>query len=88
MALTPDMALAEIQRAGTQNRFEIERFHARPQMRARGATREDVRHGLRVASSCDLQANGRWKVPTVDLDQSSLTLILELTDEVLVITVF
>ena len=88
MALTPDEALAQIQRAGTQDNFEVERYHALKQMRARGVLREDVRHGLMVATSCILQANDRWKVSTFDLDQDTLTLILELRDDVLVITVF
>jgi hypothetical protein len=88
MALTPDEALEQIQRAGTQDNFEIERQHARPQMRARGVTREDVRYGLMYATLCTLQTNGRWKVPTKDEDQDTLILILELRDDVLVITVF
>lgn len=88
MALTPDEALEQIQRAGTQDNFEIERYHALKQMRARGAIREDVRHGLMYATTCTLQANGRWKVPSLDLAQDPLTLIVELRDDVLVITVF
>jgi hypothetical protein len=88
MALTPDEALLLIQRAGAQNNFEIDRHHAAVQMKARGAIREDVRYGLQVADNCTLQANGRWKVKTVDLDQEQLILILRLLDDVLVITIF
>jgi hypothetical protein len=88
MALTPDEALLQIQRAGATGRFEIERFHALPQMRARGVSREDVKFGLQMAVTCQLQANGRWKVHTLDLSQESLVVIVAIQDGVLVITVF
>jgi hypothetical protein len=57
-------------------------------MRARGAQRSDVKYGLFVATLCQLQPNGRWRVPTVDEAQETLVLICEVVDDVLVITVF
>ena len=87
MALTPNEALEQINRAGATGRFDLHP-HARQQMRARGAQRSDVKYGLFVAARCQLQPNGRWRVPTIDEAQEALVLICEVVDDVLVITVF
>lgn len=87
MALTPDEVLERLNRAGATGRFDLH-SHARRQMRARNIQRADVKYGLLVAASCVLQVNGRWRVPTVDEAQAPLVLACEVSDEVLVITVF
>jgi hypothetical protein len=88
MPLTPDQALADINRAGTQGNFRVSQSHCVPRMKQRGAKWDDLRHGLTIATSCTLQPNGRWKVPSFDLDGDDLVLIVVLEDDVWVVTIF
>jgi len=48
----------------------------------------DLRHALEQAESCRSQPNGRWQVVGRDPDRDVLRLIVELHDELLVITVY
>jgi hypothetical protein len=80
-------ALKLIQAAGRTGGFWIE-GHARQRMAQRGARVADIQHGLSVARSCKLQDNGRWKVPTEDLDGDDLTLIVALDNGVVIVTLF
>ena len=80
-------ALKLIQAAGRTGGFWIER-HARLRMAQRGAQVADIQRGLTVARSCKLQDNGRWKVPTEDLNGDDLTLIVALDNGVVIVTLF
>lgn len=57
-------------------------------MRQRGLSFLEVEHGLFHATRCAVQANGRWKLESQDLDADDLTLIVVVDDGVLVITLF
>jgi len=48
----------------------------------------DLRHALERAESCRLQANGRWNVVGRDPDGDVLRAIVELHDDLLVVTVY
>ena len=48
----------------------------------------DVRHALEHAESCRLQPNARWHVVGRDPDGDVLRVIVELHDDLLVITVY
>ncbi len=85
--MTPDEALLAIRDAGLRGIFHIA-DHALDSMARRGAQYGDVRHGLANAPSCSLQSNGRWKVPSVDLDGDDLILIVAFDPDVLVVTIF
>ena len=80
-------ALELIREAGRTGSFWIE-GHARQRMAQRGAGVADIKHGLSIARSCKLQDNGRWRVPTDDLDGDDLTLIVALDHGVVIVTVF
>jgi hypothetical protein len=85
--VTPADALEVVRGLAGAGRF-IVIAHARQQMRARGVTFPDLRHGLMHARKCSLQANGRWKVESVDRDGDDLTVAVEIEDGVIVVTVF
>lgn len=80
--------LAKVRGLTLAGRWEVEERHARPRMRQRGVEYQDVEHGLRHATGCVVQANGRWKLTTTDLEGDELTLIAVVDDGVLVVTVF
>jgi hypothetical protein len=86
MALTPTEALAEINRAGTQGNFRISR-HAVQRMRERKVKWDDIKHGLMMTTSCQLQPNDCWVVPARDLDGDVFVIVVALEDGVLVVTV-
>jgi hypothetical protein len=48
----------------------------------------DLRHALEHAESCGLQSNGRWQMVGRDPDGDVLRVIVELHDDLLVITVY
>jgi hypothetical protein len=62
--------------------------HAWDAMERRCVPFADLRHALERAESCRLQANGRWKVIGRDPDGDVLRVIVELHDDLLVITVY
>ena len=80
--------LAVVREYTLAGRWEVEVGHGVPRMRERGASFQDLRHGLLVATACAVQPNGRWRLATVDLDGDELTLIVLVEDGVLVITLF
>ena len=62
--------------------------HAWEAMEDRCVPFVDLRHVLENAESCRLQANGRWHVVGRDPDGDVLRPIVELHDDLLVVTVF
>ncbi len=62
--------------------------HAWAAMEGRCVPFADLRHALEHAESCRLQPNGRWQVVGRDPDRDVLRLIVELHDDLLVITVY
>ncbi len=85
--MTPAEALAAIRGAGLRGIFRMA-SHAIDRAAERGASRDDVRHALRVAPSCAFQANGRWRADSLDLDGDELTLIIAIDGDVVVVTLF
>jgi len=80
-------ALADVRGFALANRIEYGR-HARERMQQRGAGREDVRHALVTATSCEARPEDRWKVAGVDTAGDELTAIVVLEDGVVVVTLF
>jgi hypothetical protein len=80
-------ALRLVREAGRTGVFWVG-HHARQRMAERNVRVSDIEHGLSIARSCSSQRNDRWKVPTEDLDGDELTLIIELRDGFVVVTVF
>jgi hypothetical protein len=74
-------ALARSGRIGVED-------HAWDAMEERGVPFLDLRHALEYAESCRLQSNGRWHVVGRDPDADVLRMIVELHDDLLVITVY
>jgi hypothetical protein len=62
--------------------------HARKEMRECGATQADVRRALMTLQSCELQANGRWKVAGPDTHGDALICIVVIEEGAVVVTVF
>ena len=62
--------------------------HAWAAMEERCVPFADLRHALEHAESCRSQPNGRWQVVGRDSDRDVLRLIVELHDDLLVITVY
>jgi hypothetical protein len=62
--------------------------HAWDAMERRSVPFADLRHALENAESCRLQANGRWRVVGRDPDGDVLRVIVELHEDLLVITVY
>lgn len=85
--MTDAEALEAINNAGLRGLFEIHP-HAVASMAQRGAAFQDVRHALATARTCRLQSNGRWFVPSRDLDGDDLDLVIVFDPDVLVITVY
>src|SRR5688572_12583484 len=90
MIATPTVAeaLDRVKGLTSANRWRIEPRHGIPRMRQRGASFEDVRHGLISAVDCHFQDNGRWKLETEDLDGDEMFLVVVVEDDVLVVTLF
>lgn len=82
-------ALAEIQRLAWLGRIEFT-WHAYRRMDERNASDLDVRRALRTATAAIRQAaRGNWRVEGgVDTYGNELTLICDLDDNVIVVTVF
>lgn len=70
------------------NRWEVDQVHGQPRMQQRGVSYSDVEHALLNANQCQIQANGRWKLQSWDLDGDDLPLIVVVDGGVLVITLF
>jgi len=84
-----EQAMLELVRSYTRaNRWEVDLVHGQQRMQQRGVSFSDVEHALLNASQCQVQANGRWKLQSWDLDGDDLTLIVVVEDGVVVITVF
>ncbi len=79
-------ALEEIRGYASANRVRFTR-HAWDRMDERGIAERDVLHVLGSAS-CVAQANGTWKVPSMDTAGDALTAVVVLEDGVLVVTLF
>ena len=89
--MTPDEALRDIKGYAGANRITYS-GHARDQMRARGAQREDVHHALSNATSCKLSDDStaeveRWVANGKDLDGDVLRPVVIIKDGLLVVTV-
>jgi hypothetical protein len=63
--------------------------HARDRMKRRGATLQDIRHGLVNATVCHWQSeHGTWRVPSVDRDGDELTMAVALEGANVIVTLF
>lgn len=80
-------ALADIRGYALAGRIVVLE-HARRRMRERGANFEDLRQALMTATLCRPADAGRWKVTGKDRDGDDLTVVVELDDEDIVVTVF
>lgn len=85
--MTPSEALVEINNAGLRGVFRLS-SHATDRMAERGARFQDVRHGLKTATACRLQKNGRWHLLSTDMDGDELELIVAIDPDVLVVTIY
>ena len=59
-----------------------------PRWRSAASLSPNLRHALEHAESCRLQPNARWHVVGRDPDGDVLRVIVELHDDLLVITVY
>ena len=59
-----------------------------PRWRSAASSFADLRHALEHAEACRLQPNARWHVVGRDHDGDVLRVIVELHDDLLVITVY
>ncbi|MGZ3455991.1 MAG: DUF4258 domain-containing protein [Polyangiales bacterium] len=84
---SPDEALEAIRNAGLRGIFLLT-DHAEVRMAERGVRWADVRHALQHAPSCRQQANGRWTTDSADLDGDSLTLVVAIEADVVVVTLY
>ena len=62
--------------------------HALDRLDERGVSDEDLYNALTKAVSCEAQPRDRWKVVGPDLDGDSLTAVVEIELDVVVVTVF
>jgi Domain of unknown function (DUF4258) len=62
--------------------------HAWEAMERRCVPFADLRHALENTESCRLQSNGRWRVVGRDPDGDVLRVIVELHEDLLVVTVY
>lgn len=89
--MTPHDALRDIKGYAGANRIQYS-SHARDQMRARGAQREDVHRALATATSCTLSDDStaeveRWIASGKDLDGEVLRPVVIIRDGLIVVTV-
>jgi hypothetical protein len=84
-----DKALAEIQGLAWLDRIVVT-WHGRQRMAERDVTEHDVRWALRTATEAFRQGDREnWRVEGgVDLREEDLTLVCDLADDVIVVTVF
>jgi Domain of unknown function (DUF4258) len=88
MSVTPAEALRDVQGFAQAGRIIIT-THARRRMNQRGATYQDVRHALMMATGCDTGNEPEtWKVTSADLDGDAMTLVVALDDGAIVITLY
>ena len=86
--MTPADALRDVQGFAQAGRIVIT-THARRRMKLRGASYEDVRHGLMTAIGCEVGNEPEtWKVTSADLDGDPMTLAVAFDDGVVVITLY
>ncbi len=62
--------------------------HGLDRMDERGLSEEDLFHALRMAVNCEAQPPDRWKIEGPDLDGDPLTAVVEIEQDVVVVTVF
>lgn len=89
--MSPAEAIDAIRGFAKANRYRLTE-HAWQRLRGVGrnvlTTEEDVANALREAKTARFQAeNGRWRVEGPDMDGDDLTLVVEIQDGLLVITV-
>lgn len=57
-------------------------------MAQRGVWPDDLSQALRMARRCKAQESGRWKVFGADKAGDDLTVIVEIEDDLIVVTLF
>ena len=91
VTLAETQALADVRGYALADRIKIE-GHARKRMRERGASYDDIRSALVTAKECQFQeearGEARWKVIGWDMVGDDLSVIVELTDGVVVVTLY
>lgn len=85
--MTPAEAILEIRGYASAGRIVVT-GHARRRMRERGVEREDLRHALVTAASCEREEAEKWRVRSSDLDGDELQLIVVIEQGVIVVTLF
>ena len=86
---SPAEVLSMARTAGQLRRFRTAEPHVRQRLSERGATIKCLCRSLQTAKKATLQDNGRWRLDGgVDSDGEELSLIVELRDGVLVVTLF
>jgi hypothetical protein len=84
--VTPAEALQAIRALAVKGRVRV-KPHAYQRMQQRNVTFRDVSSALCRASTCEVN-NDKWRVTGPDGDGDSLTCIVAVEDDVVVITVF
>lgn len=77
----------EVLNAVSNGSFEVT-GHCLLRMIARGLQNADLLEAARTAISIDLQRNKRFKIVGIDRWDHELTLIVEVIEDVLIVTVF
>jgi hypothetical protein len=87
---TEDEVLRRAREAGRLRAFRTAEPHVRKRLSERGATMKCLCRALQTAKSAFYQTeNGRWRLDGgIDTDGDELTLIVEMRDEVLIVTLF
>lgn len=87
---SPGEILVIARSAGQLRRFRTKEPHVRQRLSERGATIKCLARALQTAKTAMYQQeNGRWRLEGgVDTDGDDLTLIIEVRDGVLVVTLF
>lgn len=87
---SPGEVLASARIAGKLRRFRTAEPHVRQRMVERGVTLKCLARALQTATTAHYQPDsGRWRLDGgVDSDGDALTLVVEVRDGVLVVTLF
>jgi hypothetical protein len=86
LAMTPQEALECAQQLFQAGHYIVS-WHARKQMRERNATERDLRHAVLYATGCRAGHSGRWMIEGTDRDGDSLTVVAEIHENLVIITV-
>src|SRR5262245_7327517 len=84
--MTADEALKQAQRLFLAGHYIIS-DHARRQMLARDVSPRDLRNAIVNANTCRPGHSGRWLIEGVDRDGDSLTVVVEIRANLMIVTV-